>query len=75
MDLLGSCGFYQLHDFFHGGATDDGVVHDDDFFILEHALHGIELDANPEVAAGLDRPDEGSSHVMVADKADIKPDA
>ncbi len=50
MDLLGSRGADQLHELAHGGAADDGIVHEHDALPCHDATDGIELDAHRHVA-------------------------
>ena len=72
MNFRGLGSFNEPHDFLHGGAPNDGIVDHDHFFPLEHALDGIEFDANPEIPARLGGMNERPSHVMVTDKPDVE---
>src|SRR3989344_3580306 len=59
----------HLHDLAAGGATHDGIVHQQHIAALELAADHIELLAHRLLAHTLPRHDEGPAHIAVLDKA------
>ncbi len=55
--------------------ADDGVVNEDDALALKQIVHGVELEADAEVADALFRFDKCTADVVVADEAEAERDA
>ena len=53
-------------------AADDGIVNEDDALAGEEIVHGIELEADAEVADALLGFDKCAADVMVADEAEAE---
>ena len=62
-------------DFAARGSADDGVVNEDDALAFEQIVHGVELEADAEVADALLGLNKGAADVVIADEADAEGDA
>ena len=72
MHLSGAGAAHHADDFAAGGAANDGVVNEDDALAFEQIVHGVELEADAEVADALLGLNEGAAHVVIADEAEAE---
>lgn len=70
MDFLRPCLPDQVYNLTAGGAPDDGVIDEDNPLALYRLLDGIQLDLHLIHSLPLPRGDEGSTDILVFDKAD-----
>ena len=57
-----------------GRPAHNGIFHNANALVLEHALDGIELEFDLLLAHVLRRVNEGAPHVVVTQQADFKAD-
>ncbi|MND41941.1 hypothetical protein D3C80_327000 [compost metagenome] len=69
VDLGRPCFTGHLDDLLGGGATDDGVIHQQHLLALEFGADGVELATHRLLALGLARHDEGTAYVAVLHEA------
>ena len=72
MDLQRSSITDHFYDFHRGRATNDGVVNEDHTLSLEVRSIGVVLEPHPEMANLVGRFNEGSTHIVIANDAEIK---
>ena len=61
---------HELDETCTGGSTYDGVIDQDDTLALDFGADRVQLDLDEILTLGLSRCDEGSTDVLVLDKAD-----